>query len=78
MNDVRVKDLIEAHRQTERYAGELERKLERVLAVCSLASTARFDQLGDVVDVIAALAAFKDSRTRIFTGAFVDGKDEQG
>ena len=79
MNDVRVKELIEAHRQLERYAGELERAVERVQTVCKLADGASFAQLADVVDLINVVTKVKDPRTRLFTGLdLADAALEQG
>lgn len=67
MRDERVKDLIEAHRQLERYAAALERAVERVQAVCKLAQTASYANLPEVVDLIEVVAQVKDPRTKLFT-----------
>lgn len=63
--DARVADLIEASKQTERYAGQLETALERIRVVCRLARGSDAGDLHDALDLISGLALVKDDRTTI-------------
>lgn len=72
--DARLKDMIDANKEAERYAGKMERALERVLAVCQLVKNARHSHdtvlAGErdafaALDIIEGLAMVKDDRKRI-------------
>ncbi len=65
MTDERVKDLIEVNKEAERYAGQLERAVERIALVCRLARDSEPQDLACVLDLIGSLAMVKDDRKRI-------------
>lgn len=76
--DARLDDLIEANKEAERYAGKMERALERIATVCRLVRSApvpikesevqaailAMDALA-ALDVIEGLAVVRDDRRRI-------------
>lgn len=69
--DARLKDMIDANRQVERYAGKLEAALERIGETCHLAL--RIEELGSLphedlrkaLHIIEGLVQVKDNRTRL-------------
>ncbi len=74
--DARLKDLIDANKEAERYAGRMETALERIATVCRLARHAEIDatEFVCVLDLIQGLSMVKDDRRSI--GKY--GPNEQG
>lgn len=77
--DARIDDLIEANKEAERYAGDMERALENIRSVCLIARKAGSVGEGDdgelaetlyeAINLIHTLALVRDSRKQIATYA---------
>lgn len=69
--DARLKDMIDANKEAERYAGKLEQALERIGDTCCLAlrieelGSLPYDELRKALHIIEGLAQVKDDRRTI-------------
>jgi hypothetical protein len=63
--DARLGDLLEAHKEAERYAAKMENALDHIRLVCRLAVACEPSDVGEVLSLIVCLARVKDDRTTI-------------